>query len=148
MLSQIERGESSPTISILWNLTRALQVDFAGLLEAKGEESRITILRSDEVPTIMMNNSGCKVRILSPPEDAGSLEIYDLTFERGGILESQPHAIGTREHLTVTEGRVTVTSGVSSETLNQGDTARYSADVAHSILGDDRSSAILIVMNS
>ena len=26
MVSQIERGESSPTISTLWNLTRALQV--------------------------------------------------------------------------------------------------------------------------
>ena len=33
MVSQIERGESSPTISTLWNLTKALQVDFAGLLE-------------------------------------------------------------------------------------------------------------------
>ncbi|MBL4808294.1 MAG: helix-turn-helix transcriptional regulator, partial [Rhodobacteraceae bacterium] len=32
MLSQIERGESSPTVATLWNLTRALQVDFAGLL--------------------------------------------------------------------------------------------------------------------
>ena len=30
MVSQIERGESSPTIATLWNLTRALQVDFAG----------------------------------------------------------------------------------------------------------------------
>jgi len=29
MVSQIERGESSPTIATLWNLTRALQVDFA-----------------------------------------------------------------------------------------------------------------------
>ena len=34
MVSQIERGESSPTIATLWNLTRALQVDFAGLLDA------------------------------------------------------------------------------------------------------------------
>ena len=33
MVSQIERGESSPTISTLWNLTRALKVDFAGLME-------------------------------------------------------------------------------------------------------------------
>ena len=33
MVSQIERGVSSPTISTLWNLTKALKVDFAGLLE-------------------------------------------------------------------------------------------------------------------
>ena len=35
MVSQIERGESSPTVATLWNLTQALQVDFAGLLEGR-----------------------------------------------------------------------------------------------------------------
>jgi transcriptional regulator with XRE-family HTH domain len=41
MVSQIERGESSPTVATLWNLTQALQVDFAGLLEgAPGRASR------------------------------------------------------------------------------------------------------------
>ena len=34
MLSQIERGASSPTVASLWNLTRALNVDFAGLLDS------------------------------------------------------------------------------------------------------------------
>ena len=33
MLSQIERGESSPTVASLWNLTKALNVDFAFLLD-------------------------------------------------------------------------------------------------------------------
>ena len=37
MVSQIERGESSPTVATLWNLTQALQVDFAGLLEGRVE---------------------------------------------------------------------------------------------------------------
>lgn len=32
MLSQIERGESSPTVASLWNLTRALNVDFSTCL--------------------------------------------------------------------------------------------------------------------
>ena len=31
MLSQIERGESSPTVASLWNLTRALNIDFSTL---------------------------------------------------------------------------------------------------------------------
>ena len=30
MLSQIERGESSPTVATLWNLSQALQVDLSG----------------------------------------------------------------------------------------------------------------------
>ena len=146
MLSQIERGESSPTISTLWNLTRALQVDFAGLLEGKEEASKIVVLRSDEVPTITVKETGCHVRILSPPEDAGSLEVYDLAFEAAGVLNSQPHSKGTREHLTVIEGCLTITSGEASEVLNHGDTGRYAADIDHVISSKDGARAMLIVM--
>lgn len=147
MLSQIERGESSPTISTLWNLTRALQVDFAGLLEGTVEKPKIVVLRSDEVPAIAVKGSGCHIRILSPPEDAGSLEVYELTFEIGGFLDSQPHSTGTKEHLTVTEGCLKIVSGEVSKTLNCGDTARYAADISHSISSKDGSRAMLIVMN-
>ncbi|MFT4706425.1 MAG: transcriptional regulator with XRE-family HTH domain [Yoonia sp.] len=147
MLSQIERGESSPTISTLWNLTRALQVDFAGLLEGSEETSKIAVLRSQEVPTITVKETGCHVRILSPPEDAGSLEVYELAFENGGVLDSQPHSRGTREHLTVIEGSLTITSGEVSEALNQGDTGRYAGDISHAISSKDGARAILIVIN-
>ncbi len=148
MLSQIERGESSPTISTLWNLTRALQVDFAGLLDNDTPASRISVLRSDAVPTIVVRGSGCRVRILSPPEDAGTHEVYELEFKPGDVLDSQPHAVGAREHLTVIAGTLTVTSGDSRETLRQGDSARYPADVTHRIASEDGARAILIVQNS
>jgi XRE family transcriptional regulator, regulator of sulfur utilization len=133
MVSQIERGESSPTIATLWNLTRALQVDFAGLLDGDGEGERIDILRAGEVPRIDNMGRGCRIRILSPPEEAGRHEIYDLRFAAGGSLVSAPHRRGAREQLTVVTGELQITSGGASERLQPGDTARYGADVAHSI---------------
>ena len=123
-------------------------MDFAGLLEDHSEKSQITVLRGDDVPTINVNGSGCRVRILSPPEDVGKLEIYELEFKTGDTLESQPHSKGTHEHLTVVSGQITVTSGDSSEMLFVGDTARYQADVPHSITGLTTSKAILVVMNT
>ena len=79
MVSQIERGESSPTISTLWNLTKALQVDFSGLLEGDLANS-IEVLRNGAGPTIENHGAGCTIRILSPPEEAGQHEVYDLRF--------------------------------------------------------------------
>ncbi|MGJ8543916.1 MAG: helix-turn-helix domain-containing protein [Sulfitobacter sp.] len=137
MVSQIERGESSPTIATLWNLTRALQVDFAGLLDEGPNVAEIEVLRGAEVPTINNLGSGCKIRILSPPEEAGRHEVYELLIAAGGRLESQPHARGAREHLTVIEGAVRLTSGGAERDLNAGDTARYAADVAHCIAAPD-----------
>lgn len=133
MVSQIERGESSPTIATLWNLTRALQVDFAGLLDGAGDVAPIEVLRASEVPTINNLGTGCKIRILSPPEEAGRHEVYELILTEGGVLDSQPHTRGAREHLTVTQGAAEVVSGDAVERLGPGDTARYGADVAHRI---------------
>ena len=133
MVSQIERGESSPTIATLWNLTRALQVDFAGLLDGAPTEAQIEVLRSGAVPTINNLGNGCRIRILSPPEEAGHHEVYELLIADQGQLDSAPHTRGAREHLSVFEGEVEVTSGAGVEQLQAGDTARYAADVPHAI---------------
>lgn len=133
MLSQIERGESNPTISTLWNLTRALQVDFAGLLEVPGQKDKIDVLRDAGVPLINNVGQGCHIRILSPPEEAGGHEVYDIRFSEDGLLDSKPHGKGSREQLSVLEGSVCVVAGEATESLHEGDTARYAADVAHAI---------------
>jgi len=144
MVSQIERGDSSPTIATLWNLTSALQVDLAELMESSSKAS-IEVLPNAAVPSIENQRSGCTIRILSPPEEAGNHEVYELIFTAGGLLDSAPHSPGSREHLTVIEGTVIVTSGGASETLSKGDTGRYRADVAHAIQAEGAARAFLIV---
>lgn len=146
MVSQIERGESSPTIATLWNLTRALQVDFAGLLDAAPAVDHIEILRADQVPTIDNMGEGCRILILSPPEQAGRHEVYDLRLAPGGVLDSQPHRRGAREHLTVVEGTLVVTCAGATVELHAGDTGRYCADVAHRISAPDGAARAFLVV--
>ena len=147
MVSQIERGESSPTVATLWNLTQALQVDFAGLLDGK-PQAGIDVTRAAAAPLIA-RAPGVRIRILSPAEAVGEHEVYDLTFAAAAVLDSDPHSPGCREHLTVIDGPLTVTSGDDTATLGAGDTARYPADRRHSIrAGDGPARAILIVQNS
>ncbi len=147
MVSQIERGESSPTVATLWNLTRALQVDFAGLLEAP-ESPAIAIVTAAQAPRIAGHGTGCQITILSPPEQAGRLEVYDITLEPGGALESEPHDAGTREQLTVLEGQVTVRAGDDCRSLGPGDTAHYRADQPHSITAATGAARVLLIVEA
>ena len=148
MVSQIERGESSPTVATLWNLTQALQVDFAGLLEGKPAPG-IDVVRAPAAPVIGGRGEGLSIRILSAADAVGEHEVYDLHFSAGGSLESAPHSPGCREHLTVIDGRVRVQSGEDSELLGPGDTARYPADRPHAILAEGGPArALLIVQDS
>ena len=134
MVSQIERGASSPTIATLWNLTQALGVDFAGLMDGEEASHDLIEVQTDAAtPAIESRGTGCRIRILSPPESAGNHEVYELIFAPGGVLDSGAHGPGAREHLTVIEGRLSVTSGDAHRDLSTGDTARYPADVSHRV---------------
>lgn len=146
MVSQIERGESSPTIATLWNLTRALQVDFAGLLDTAAARAQVEVLRAAEVPGIDNVGQGVRIRILSAPEAAGRHELYELVFDAGGVLASSPHKRGAREQLTVIEGRLAVTSGGDTRSLGAGDIARYGADVPHRIAAEGGAARAFLVV--
>jgi len=146
MVSQIERGESSPTVATLWALTQALQLDFAGLLEGRTAPG-IKVIRAGSAPVIQ--RGGVTIRILSAPENVGRHEVYELVFTPGARLTSDAHNHGCREHLTVLEGQLLVVSGEADEALCQGDVARYPADRAHEIAAEGGAArAILIVQDS
>ncbi len=150
MLSQIERGQSSPTVATLWSLTQALQVDFAGLLDAGSRPGTIReIMRANRTPTIDSQGEGCRIRIFSPPNQAGRLEVYHLTFSSDGTLVSDPHRQGCHEDLTVLEGALEVTAGEEVARVGKGDTIRYAADTHHAIRAMSApAKALLIVHNS
>ena len=124
-----------------------MQVDFAGLLE-ESPARQIEVLRADDVPSIENRGAGCTIRILSPPEEAGRHEVYELRFSAGGMLDSLPHTRGAREHLSVIEGEIEVTSAGGAERLGPGDTARYAADVAHRIAAVAPARAFLVVQDA
>ena len=147
-VSQIERAESSPTVATLWNLTQALQVDFAGLLAGRPTPG-IELVRAEAAPVIGGRGRNLVIRILSPAAAVGEHEVYDLAFGDGGELVSDPHSPGCREHLTVIAGQLRVVSGDEESLLGPGDTARYPADRGHAIHAEGGAArAILIVQDS
>jgi len=151
MLSQIERGESSPTVASMWNLTKALDIDFSGLLDGSpNERSPIReVIRAEQTPIIMSQGKGCTIRILSAPTSVGDTEVYDLEFESDAVLDSEPHRSGCMENLTVIIGSLIVTTDGITEVVNKGDTVRYVADRPHSIQAKKKKArAILIVTGS
>lgn len=148
MVSQIERGESSPTVATLWNLTQALQVDFAGLLEGRIERD-IRVVKADSAPVINDRGRDLVIRILSAPQTVGEHEIYEIRFQPHASLDSAPHRAGCREDLVVLEGSVSVVSGDEQVELSVNDTANYAADCPHSVTaGADPARVLMIVRNS
>lgn len=150
MLSQIEREKANPTIAVAWRLANALGVGIAELLStAPREADPIQVLEAHETPTLPGSHAGYALRILGPMELAGKFEWYELTLAPGGILASNPHDPGTREHLTVLHGTVEVEAGELGKKLRTGATARYQADLPHVIrnAGKTEARALMVVIH-
>ncbi|MFD1747489.1 helix-turn-helix domain-containing protein [Rhizobium helianthi] len=136
MLSQIERGEANPTFAVVWSLTQALEIEFSDLIGASASTTahdQIEVTSASHTPEIRSADGSCRLKILSSPRLAGQSEWYQVEIEPGGRLESEPHTLGTFEHFTAMADGVEVTSAGSSVRLKAGETARYPADVNHSI---------------
>ncbi|HPF47426.1 MAG: helix-turn-helix transcriptional regulator [Alphaproteobacteria bacterium] len=150
MLSQIERNKTNPTVATLWSMTQALGVDISELLGSKpssqDKKKHISVTKSHQTPEIQSADGKCTLKILGPLDLVSKVEWYDVFIEQGGILESDPHVKGTKEHLTVLDGDISVTSDEQEMILSTGDTARYDADVDHSIRNISKKTAHVILL--
>lgn len=131
MLGQIERGESSPTISTLWKIATGLQVSFTALMEQPEPQTQL-IREADMQPL-----TGDEGRFLLYPviqSCAGRpFEILDLVLAPGALSASQPHADGTQEFVLVYEGVLEVRLGTAQTSclVHQGEVLHYHADQCH-----------------
>lgn len=149
MLSQIERGLTNPTLATVWALAAAMKVDVSELIGVRPSEQRVRIdvASPSFTPEIRTEDGLCVLRILSPADRVDSLEWYELLVAPGGALISDPHAKGTREHLTVLEGDLEISVASEASHLTKGATARYPADVGHAIRNNSTqpAKALLVV---
>lgn len=150
MLSEVERNQANPTVGVLWRLATALGISLPDLL-GSGLPDKATpaveLVPAHTIPVTTSNDGKCTLRILGPIALAGKVEWYELSVEPGGVLASEPHEAGAKEHLSVLHGTLTVQAADSSKVLKTGDSARYAVDVPHAIRNSGRglATAVLVV---
>jgi transcriptional regulator with XRE-family HTH domain len=129
MIGQIERGESSPTITTIWKIANGLKVSFTSLINNPQEDTKV-ILRSDIQP-LTEDNGKYRVYPNFPFADDRRFEVYSVEIEKGGYLSADSHREGTEEFLTVFEGELTVRVNNNEYTVKCGDSIRFKADRPH-----------------
>ncbi|WP_433748396.1 helix-turn-helix domain-containing protein [Falsibacillus pallidus] len=130
MISQIERGESSPTITTIWKIANGLKISFTSLINNPQPDTKV-IFKKD-VQTFSEDNGKYRVYPFFPFEDDRRFEVFSVEIDKGGYLSSESHGEGTEEYLTVYEGEVTVRVDNIEYTVKNGDSIRFRVDKPHS----------------
>lgn len=148
MLSQIERGEANPTLAVTCKIAQAFGMSLAEFVDVPGAGVAIHVVRNDDRAALYRSDEHCEIRTLSPLHLEKDVEFYQVRLKPGGSLNSAAHFQGTREFLTVEQGKLRVTSGTERTELNRGDSASYRADVPHVLenLGKSDATVFLVVI--
>jgi transcriptional regulator with XRE-family HTH domain len=148
MISDVERGMKSPTISTLAALAEALELPLSSLIESQARV-RMCVVRASERQWLVEAGTGSRRERLAPTVLGSKVEILRYVVpphQSAGPFP--PHAPGTIEHLYLVSGRVRVTLGRETADLEAGDCCSCFADEPHGFdnRGGRISAEIMIVV--
>jgi XRE family transcriptional regulator, regulator of sulfur utilization len=129
MLGQIERGASSPTVSVVWKIANGLKISFTSLLSAP--QTDIRLVQKLEIHPLIEDNGKYRLYPLFPIEEGRLFEIYSIEIDPGGYLSADPHPEGAQEFITVFAGELTVRVENQEFLVAEGNSIRFKADRPH-----------------
>lgn len=137
MLSQIEKGEANPTISIVWKIANGLKVSFTELV-TKSEMSCECVEKND-VPALFEDEGRYRNYPLFPCGEARKFEVYYIELDPGASFASDAHPAGTQEYVLVSSGEVEICVDGESLRANPDRFVRFRADRPHAYrsIGDE-----------
>lgn len=131
MLGQIERGESTPTINVLWKIATGLKVSFSSLLANREEDKETLLIQYSETTPIIEEHGQMRIFPQFIFDSNRGFEVFIIELEPSCCHRSDPHDEGVEEYISLIEGVLEVTIGEDVYVLNKGDAIRYLANKEH-----------------
>jgi transcriptional regulator with XRE-family HTH domain len=134
MLSQVERGETSPTLQIASRIAAGLELRLSQLLRLD-ESGTVTIVRARERRRGGSPERGHAFEVLTAPLPGQRAELSRHTLapsaRTGGAGDPPMHEPGSREIALVESGRVVLDIDGDRHELTAGDCVTFDADLPH-----------------
>jgi transcriptional regulator with XRE-family HTH domain len=134
MLSQVERGETSPTLQIATRIAHGLELRLSQLLRLD-EDGSVTVVRCGERRKGPSGAKGHRYEILTPPLPGQRVELSRHTLApgagTGGPGDPPRHEPGSRETALVESGTVVLVCDGERFELGDGDCVTFDADLPH-----------------
>jgi transcriptional regulator with XRE-family HTH domain len=134
MLSQVERGETSPTLQVAARIAAGLELRLSQLLRLD-EDGAVTIVRRGERRKGPRSVAGHTYEVVTAPlpGQRAELSLHRLASGAvtGGPGDLPIHEPGSRETALVQAGRVRLHCDGAVHVLETGDCVTFDADLPH-----------------
>lgn len=124
-LSRLERGQTSPTASLLGKLCTAYGRTMSRLLaETEGESAQV--LRASEQVVWVDPETGFRRRLVSPPASGMNAELIEAVLPEGAVIGYDgPALAGMEQHIWMLSGHLALSVDGATHLLAAGDCLRF-----------------------
>lgn len=129
MLGQIERGQSSPTINVLWKISTGLKIPLSFFF--RQQETEYKIAEPDEENMVTEEDGGMRAYPLFSFDPVRNVEVFYMEFEAGIKHHSLAHVTGVEEYIFLVQGTLDMVLGGKKVTLQEKQSLRFEADIPH-----------------
>jgi len=150
MLSQVERGETSPTLQVASRIAGGLDLRLSQLLRLD-EDGAVSVVRASDRRRGPARG-GHRYEILTPPLPGQRAELSRHTLGAGAVTggpgDPPMHEPGSRETALVESGGVVLACDGERYELATGDCVTFDADLPHHFENPGDQEAVLLAVVS
>lgn len=147
-LSQVERGESSPTLAVAARIAEGLELSLSQLLRLDETRHVVVVRRGSGRRS---SRGGHEIEELTPPLPGQRCDVsihrLDPGTATGGAADPPIHEPGSRETVVVLDGEVELLVEGVAHRLAAGDAVTFDADLPHNLRnpGHERARLLAVV---
>jgi transcriptional regulator with XRE-family HTH domain len=151
MLSQVERGETSPTLQLANRIAEGLELRLSQLLRLD-EDGAVSVVRGSERRKGPSTAHGHSYEILTPPLPGQRAELSRHVLAGGAVTggpgDPPMHEPGSRETALVESGTVVLICDGQRHELASRDCVTFDADLPHHFENPGDDEAVLLAVLS
>lgn len=145
MLSDIEKGNSNPTINTIWKIANGLNVPYTKLIDHVEDET--TLVKRTETMTQKGETGAYRVYCYFTTSPTRNFELFFCELDAHSENESIGHSTKAQEYIYVIAGTLVLETEKGEYEVQEGDSLAFDSSLAHTYINRSEVIATFLVIN-
>ncbi len=145
MLSDIEKGNSNPTINTVWKIANGLKVPYTKLIDGVDDET--TIVQRKETIKQTSENNAYRVYCYYTTTPTRNFELFYCELDAKASNSSIGHSEKSQEYIYVMQGELILDTENGEFILKEGDSIAFDSSISHTYINPKEITTSFMVIN-
>lgn len=145
MLSDMEKGDSNPTINTIWKIANGLNVPYTRLMEES--EKEFTVVKKSDISVQTDDDGHYRIYGYFKNTPTRNFELFYVELDAHSSNATVGHSAKTEEYIYVIDGELILQTETEEHRLAAGDALAFDSSVRHTYINTQDSLLKFVVIN-